>query len=321
MGLIFHAHFTASVSTKRLSPTSPCWYSGHGCAVGHLSSSASFMISPYTTSSSTVATQSLSLVYLSHNPPQLTDIILTHQLASLHHIILISLSNFTSLHQNQPFSHLSIPFQLRLPSFLQTHNRQSYLRPKSTSGNTQPLRFHPLPSRINFIDESTGATKMTRLSRHELCNTAWRRYMSLIDREQDVFVAESTICGRGLFVVDGILPNQVVAEYTGVRLTNAQAAQAYNNSYHFRVDRETIIDGKDVGVACFANHSCNPNSQYRIVQLGGEKRKVAVFIYSRVRICAGSEITVDYNWTTNPFIRKEPLLECQCSQPVCRHLI
>ena len=162
---------------------------------------------------------------------------------------------------------------------------------------------------------------MTFYTQHDLCSVAWRRYQHLIFREAEVLDAPSTIAGRGLFVLNGLMPNQVVVEYNGVALNNEQAERAADNSCHVRMNMDTVVDGKDVGVGFLANHSCNPNSCYKTIKLGGREKKEVVFIYTKKRVYAGSRITVDYGWTTDPSMRKESLVECLCEEPNCRYLI
>ncbi|HEY8670889.1 MAG TPA: SET domain-containing protein-lysine N-methyltransferase, partial [Terriglobales bacterium] len=76
-------------------------------------------------------------------------------------------------------------------------------------------------------------------------------------------IRRSTIHADGVYTTAPIKRRVLVAEYTGPRLTNAQADDIYEHSprtYLFGlVDGEHVIDGD--GIAAFINHSCDPNCE------------------------------------------------------------
>ncbi len=80
-----------------------------------------------------------------------------------------------------------------------------------------------------------------------------------------------------------------MAEYTGRRLTRAEADAAYKNlpiTYLFGLgDGEMVIDGH--GMAMFINHSCDPNCETR-------EKDGRVWIVAIRNITPGEEITYDY---------------------------
>jgi SET domain-containing protein len=99
----------------------------------------------------------------------------------------------------------------------------------------------------------------------------------------------SAIHSTGCFTSTAIRKGRRVAEYTGPRLTKAEADIAYENSsitYLFGLgDGSVVIDGQ--GTAKYINHSCDPNCES--VEVGGR-----IWIKSIRNIASGEEITYDY---------------------------
>jgi SET domain-containing protein len=99
----------------------------------------------------------------------------------------------------------------------------------------------------------------------------------------------SAIHSTGCFTTTAIRIGRRVAEYTGPRLTKAEADAAYENSsitYLFGLgDGSVVIDGQ--GTAKYINHSCDPNCES--VEIGGR-----VWIKAIRNIAPGEEITYDY---------------------------
>ena len=99
----------------------------------------------------------------------------------------------------------------------------------------------------------------------------------------------SAIHSTGCFTTTAIRKGRRVAEYTGPRITKAEADVAYENSsitYLFGLgDGSVVIDGKCT--AMYINHSCDPNCES--VEVGGR-----VWIKSIRNIAPGEEITYDY---------------------------
>jgi hypothetical protein len=104
-----------------------------------------------------------------------------------------------------------------------------------------------------------------------------------------LIIRSSAIHASGCYTTTAIRKGRRVAEYTGPRLTKAEADAAYENSsitYLFGLgDGSVVIDGQCT--AMYINHSCNPNCES--VEIGGR-----VWIKSIRNIAPGEELTYDY---------------------------
>lgn len=93
--------------------------------------------------------------------------------------------------------------------------------------------------------------------------------------------------GLGLFATTDIKKGTFVIEYTGEKITNAEADRR-GGRYLFNIDSKWTIDGKEHhNTARYINHSCRPNCESRI---NGGKVK----IYAIKNIKADEEIAYDY---------------------------
>jgi hypothetical protein len=123
-------------------------------------------------------------------------------------------------------------------------------------------------------------------------------------------IRRSAIHAEGCYTTQPIKKKQVVAEYTGIRLTKRQADELYHDSdktYLFGVgDGEWVIDG--TGIAAFINHSCDPNCEV-------DEKKRRVFIVACRDIAAGEELHYDYNLYDGDL--SDPSL-CFCGAQNCR---
>src|SRR5215468_866662 len=76
-------------------------------------------------------------------------------------------------------------------------------------------------------------------------------------------IRRSRIHADGVYTNTPIKRRTVVAEYTGPRMTHAQADEIYEQSprtYLFGLTGgERVVDGD--GIAAFINHSCDPNCE------------------------------------------------------------
>lgn len=93
--------------------------------------------------------------------------------------------------------------------------------------------------------------------------------------------------GLGLFATTDIPKETFVIEYTGEKITNAEADRR-GGRYLFNINSKWTIDGKGRhNTARYINHSCRPNCESRI---NGGKVK----IYTIKNIKAGEELAYDY---------------------------
>src|SRR5579872_1200709 len=103
-------------------------------------------------------------------------------------------------------------------------------------------------------------------------------------------IRRSQIHSDGCYTTTPIRSRSRVVEYTGPRLTIADADLLYEDSprtYLFGLSNGThVIDGD--GMAGFINHSCEPNCE-------PEEVKGRVYIRAIRNIAAGEELAYDYN--------------------------
>jgi len=136
-----------------------------------------------------------------------------------------------------------------------------------------------------------------------------------------ITVQRSSVHGSGVFAARPIKKGTRIIEYTGERVTHAQADGRYedkdekdNHTFLFIVDRKTVIDaGVDGNDARFINHSCDPNCESVI-----EGRRV--FIEAIRNIAAGEELAYDYQIqrdTDDPADIDE-IFACRCGSRTCR---
>jgi hypothetical protein len=134
-------------------------------------------------------------------------------------------------------------------------------------------------------------------------------------------VRRSRVHGSGVFAARAIRKGTRVAEYTGDRISHAEADRRYahkadddNHTFLFTVDSRTVIDGGVGGSpARFINHSCDPNCE-TVVE---DKR---VFIEAIKSIPAGAEIGYDYMIDRDPSDAPniDEIFACRCGATACR---
>ena len=105
-------------------------------------------------------------------------------------------------------------------------------------------------------------------------------------KKRSLAVRRTTI-GLGLFALESIPANKRIIEYVG-KLVPIEAVDERPGKYYFGVNTKWAIDGRErSNLARYINHSCRPNAQAFI---SGHR----VWVWSKKRIEAGQEITVDY---------------------------
>ncbi|MBV8783536.1 MAG: SET domain-containing protein-lysine N-methyltransferase [Gammaproteobacteria bacterium] len=134
-------------------------------------------------------------------------------------------------------------------------------------------------------------------------------------------VRDSPLHGLGVFATRRIRGGTRIIEYTGERISHAEADRRYDykdardaHTFLFIVDARTVIDaGAGGNEARFINHACAPNCESCI-----EDRRV--FIEALRDIEPGEELTYDYQ------IQREPddppdidlIFACRCGAAECR---
>lgn len=124
-------------------------------------------------------------------------------------------------------------------------------------------------------------------------------------------LAFSKIHSMGCYTNMPISKGAFVIEYTGPRLTVAEADERYagqEETYLFGLeDGKQVIDG--YGIAAFINHSCDPNCQTT------EDEDGRVWIFALRDIAAGEELTYDYGLYDGD---EDDPSTCICGAKSCR---
>lgn len=95
--------------------------------------------------------------------------------------------------------------------------------------------------------------------------------------------------GLGLFATGPVKKGEVVAEYWGPVITEAELKRR-RDKYFFELENRMAIDGKGRGnVARYINHSCMPNCE----PMENEAQQ-RIFILAKRNIVAGEEFGYDY---------------------------
>jgi SET domain-containing protein len=136
-----------------------------------------------------------------------------------------------------------------------------------------------------------------------------------------VVVRRSPIHGRGVFAARRIAKGERILEYTGERISHAEADRRYadlhENSAHtmlFAATDELVIDAtRRGGPARWINHCCVPNCE-------ANEEEGRVFIDAIRTIAPGEELSYDYNLVLEerytPKLKREH--PCYCGARRCR---
>lgn len=132
-------------------------------------------------------------------------------------------------------------------------------------------------------------------------------------------IVASQIHGRGVLAAQPIPAGTRIVEYTGERITKAEAlrreqarlARARRGGdgsvYIFTLNRRYDLDGRSRGnPARLINHSCAPNCD-------AQSLRGHIWIVARRDIAAGEELTFDYGFPLSEW-RLHP---CRCGAPRC----
>ena len=135
----------------------------------------------------------------------------------------------------------------------------------------------------------------------------------------------SPIAGIGAFATRPIKKGTRIIEYTGERISNAEADRRYDedkmthhHTFLFTLNRRTVVDAAVGGnEARFINHSCAPNCEAVIV----DSRRI--YIEALRDIPVGEELVYDYQYerTDDHTEADERFYACTCGAPNCRGTI
>jgi SET domain-containing protein len=138
-----------------------------------------------------------------------------------------------------------------------------------------------------------------------------------------VVVRRSRVQGRGVFAAAPIRRGTRIIEYTGVRISAAEADADANDddptrqhhTFFFAVDDDVVIDGGRGGSdARFVNHSCDPNCEILI-------SRGRVYIHALRDIEPAEELSYDYWYVTDESYTMADLRRiypCRCGTDACR---
>jgi SET domain-containing protein len=111
--------------------------------------------------------------------------------------------------------------------------------------------------------------------------------------------------GLGLFAKRDFKKGEMIIEYTGEKITEAEA-NIRGGKYLFELNDNWTIDGKDrKNLARYINHSCKPNCYPEL-----DENEERIFIYAKRNIKSGEELNYNYGkMYFNDIIGKD---NCQC---------
>lgn len=111
------------------------------------------------------------------------------------------------------------------------------------------------------------------------------------------------IHGLGLFADEDIKKGEMIIEYIGNILTDAETDKIADSRYIFSVSKNHNIDGTPRwNLARYCNHSCDGNAE-------SDVKKKRVFVKAIKNIKKGDEITYDYG---EEYVKEFLLNKCMC---------
>ena len=131
----------------------------------------------------------------------------------------------------------------------------------------------------------------------------------------------SPIQGVGAFALQDIPKGTRLIEYTGEKITNAEADRRYDDesmrrhhTFLFVLNLRTVIDAAVGGnESMYINHSCEPNCEAEIT-------RGRIWIQAIRNISDGMELTYDYQFENDPEYTEDDLrfYACRCGSAKCR---
>lgn len=124
-------------------------------------------------------------------------------------------------------------------------------------------------------------------------------------------VQESKIAGKGCYAQRRFKKGELIGEYTGERISEAEADRRHVEGepfYIFLLEDGTCIDPKDnPSPLKYINHSCDPNAE-------SVEEKGHIYIKATKTIRPGAEITYEYHVQSGD----DDELDCECGASTCR---
>ncbi len=95
--------------------------------------------------------------------------------------------------------------------------------------------------------------------------------------------------GLGLFAAVPFKKGDLIIEYTGEKISDAEAARR-GGKYLFELNDDWTIDGKGrENTARYLNHACKPNCYPEL-----DEHEEHIYIYAKRAIAVGEELTYHY---------------------------
>ena len=134
-------------------------------------------------------------------------------------------------------------------------------------------------------------------------------------------IRRSGIQGRGAFAVRTIPKGTRIIEYTGERISHAEADKRYDDeamgrhhTFLFIATSRTVVDAwREGSEAKYINHACDPNCE-AVIDRG------RIFIEAVKTIRAGQELVYDYSYGRDgtETAADERRYRCRCGRRKCR---
>ena len=150
-------------------------------------------------------------------------------------------------------------------------------------------------------------------------------YQAKIGKLKEVVVKKGLV-GYGLFLTEDVKAGETIIEYTGKIIKECEvdaASDAYkkfglSRDYMLSLENGYTIDSTSGGSAArFANHSCEPNSEF--TEYEDEDGNVYCFIDALIDIPRFTEVLVDYKFPIDKDPSKREL--CKCGARSCRKFL
>jgi SET domain-containing protein len=126
--------------------------------------------------------------------------------------------------------------------------------------------------------------------------------------KNELVAVKKSNSGLGLFAVQDFKKGDLIIEYTGEKITEAEANRR-GGKYLFELNDNWTIDGKGrENKARYLNHSCKPNCYPEL-----DENEEHIYIYAKRAIKAGEELTYNYGkMYFNDLITKNGCLCAHC---------
>jgi uncharacterized protein len=108
-------------------------------------------------------------------------------------------------------------------------------------------------------------------------------------KNNDGVIVKRSSAGLGLFATKEYKRGDFIIEYTGKRITDAEADKR-GGKYLFIVKKNVVIDGTGrENTGRYINHACKPNAEAE-----RDEDELKIRIFAKRKIFPGEEITYDY---------------------------